>query len=77
MNHYVNCENAKKAVAMVVTYYPACKDGKEVNFYGDYETAEKYYECEKKDKMYQLGFKRAELYFRGVRNVWIEMVADD
>lgn len=77
MNHYVNCENAKKAVAKVVTYYPTCKDGKEVNFFGDYESAEKYYESTKENRMFQLGFEVAELYFRGVRNIWVEMVAED
>ena len=77
MNYYVNCENAKKAVAKVVTFYPACSEGKEVHFYGDYESASKHYERTKEDKMFQLGFERAELYFRGVRNIWIEMVTEE
>lgn len=76
-NYYKNCENAKKAVAKVVTYYPACSTGKEVHFYGDYESATDHYERAKKDKMFQLGMKRAELYFRGVRNIWIEMVTEE
>ena len=77
MNNYVNCENAKKAVAKVVTFYPACSKGKEVYFYGDYESASEHYERTKEDRMFQLGFERAELYFRGVGNKWIEMVAED
>ena len=77
MNNYVNCENAKKAVAKVVTFYPACSEGKEVHFYGDYESASKHYERTKEDKMFQLGFERAELYFRGVGNKWIQMVAEE
>lgn len=68
MNHYVNCENAKKAVAKVVTFYPACSKGKEVYFYGSYKSAADHYERTKED--------RAELYFRGVGNRWIEMVAE-
>lgn len=77
MNHYVNCENAKKAVAKVVTFYPACNKGKEVYFYGSYKSAADHYEGTKEDKMFQLGFERAELYFRGVGNKWIEMVAEE
>lgn len=76
-NYYKNCDNAKNAVAKVVTYYPACSTGKTVYFYGDYDSATDHYERTKKDKMVQLGMERAELYFRGVRNVWIEMVAED
>ena len=72
MNHYVNCENAKKPVAKVVTFYPACSKGKEVYFYGSYKSAADHYEGTKEDKMFQ----RAELYFRGVGNRWIEMVAE-
>lgn len=75
MNHYVNCENAKKAVAKVVTFFPACS--KEVYFYGDYESASEHYEITKENKMFQLGFQKAELYFRGVGNKWIEMVEED
>ena len=71
MNHYVNCKNAKKAVAKVVTFYPACSKGKEVYFYGSYKSAADHY-----DKMIELGYERAELYFRGVGNRWIEMVAE-
>lgn len=77
MNHYVNCENAKKAVAKVVTYFPGYKTGKVVHFFGDYESAEKYYESTNENRMFQLGFEVAELYFRGVRNIWVEMVAED
>ena len=44
MNHYVNCKNAKKAVAKVVTFFPACSKGKEVYFYGDYDMATEHYE---------------------------------
>lgn len=77
MNHYVNCESAKKAVAKIVTFFPACSKGKEVHFYGDYESASEYYERTKKYKTFQLGIERAELYFRGVGNKWIEMVAED
>ena len=71
MNNYVNCENAKKAVAKVVTFYPVSRKGKEVYFYGDYEYASDHY-----DKMIELGYERTELYFRGVGNRWIEMVAE-
>ena len=77
MNHYVNCENAKKAVAKVITFFPACSKGKEVYFYGDYDMATEHYEKAKKERIFQLGFERAELYFRGVGNKWIEMVAED
>lgn len=77
MNHYVNCKNAKKAVAKVVTFYPACSEGKNVYFYGDYESASKHYERTKEDKIFQLGVERADLYFRGVGNKWIEMVTED
>lgn len=77
MNHYLNCENAKKAVAKVVTFYPACSKGKEVYFYGSYKSAADHYERTKEDKMFQLGFERAELYFRGVGDKWIEMVAEE
>ena len=77
MNHYVNCENAKKAVAQVVTFFPASSEGKEVHFYGDYESASKHYERTKEERIFQLGFERAELYFRGVGNKWIEMVTED
>ena len=77
MNHYVNCENAKKAVAKVVTFYPVSRKGKEVYFYGSYKSAADHYERTKEDKMFQLGFERAELYFRGVRNIWIEMVTEE
>ena len=77
MNHYVNCKNAKKAVAKIVTFFPACSKGKEVHFYGDYESASGHYERIKKERIFQLGFERAELYFRGVGNKWIEMVAED
>ena len=76
-NYYKNCENAKNSVAKVVTYYPACNTGKEVHFYGDYESASEHYERTKEDKMFQLGFEKAELYFRGVGNKWIEMVAEE
>ena len=76
-NYYTNCENAKKAVAKVVTYLPACSTGKTVHFYGDYESATKAYEETKKNKMFQLGAERVELYFRGVRNIWIEMVTEE
>lgn len=72
MNHYLNCKNAKKAVAKVVTFYPVSRKGKEVYFYGDYESASDHY-----DKMIELGYERAELYFRGVGNRWIEMVAEE
>lgn len=75
MNHYVNCENAKKAVAKVVTFYPACS-GKEVYFYGSYKSAADHYERTKEDRMIQLGYEKTELYFRGVGNRWIEMVAE-
>ena len=71
MNHYVNCENAKKAVAKVVTFYPVSRKGKEVYFYGSYKSAADHY-----DKMIELGYERAELYFRGVGDKWIEMVAE-
>ena len=71
MNHYLNCKNGKKAVAKVVTFYPVSSKGKEVYFYGDYESAADHY-----DKMIELGYERTELYFRGVRNMWIEMVAE-
>ena len=71
MNHYVNCENAKKAVAKVVTFYPVSRKGKEVYFYGSYKSAADHY-----DKMIELGYERAELYFRGVGNKCIEMVAE-
>lgn len=77
MKHYVNCENEKKAVAKVVTFYPACSEGKEVYFYGSYKSAADHYERTKKYKTFQLGIERAELYFRGVGNKWIEMVAED
>ena len=77
MNHYVNCESAKKSVAKIVTFFPSCSKGKEVYFYGDYESASEHYERTKENKMFQLGFERAELYFRGVGNKWIEMVAED
>ena len=76
MNHYVNCENAKKAVAKVVTFFPVSRKGKEVYFYGDYDIATEHYERTKKYKTFQLGIERAELYFRGVGNRWIEMVAE-
>ena len=71
MNHYVNCKNAKKAVAKVVTFYPVSRKGKEVYFYGSYKSAADHY-----DKMIELGYEKAELYFRGVGNRWIEMVAE-
>ena len=71
MNHYLNCKNAKKAVAKVVTFYPVSRKGKEVYFYGDYESASDHY-----DKMIELGYEKEELYFRGVGNRWIEMVAE-
>ena len=77
MNHYLNCENAKKAVAKVVTFFPTCSEGKEVYFYGSYKSAADHYERAKEDKMIQLGFERAELYFRGVGNQWIEMVTEE
>ena len=77
MNIYVNCDNAKKAVAKVVTFYPACSKSKEVYFYGDYDIATKHYENALKQDIFQRGFERAELYFRGVGNKWIEMVAED
>lgn len=76
-NYYTNCKSAKNSVAKVVTYYPACNTGKEVHFYGDYESASEHYERTKKERIFQLGFERAELYFRGVGNKWIEMVAED
>ena len=76
-NYYKNCDNAKNAVAKVVTYFPACSTGKNVYFYGDYESATKAYEETKKNKIFQIGAEKVELYFRGVRNVWIEMVAED
>lgn len=77
MKHYVNCENEKKAVAKVVTFYPACSEGKEVYFYGSYKSAADHYERTKEERIFQLGIERAELYFRGVGNKWIEMVAED
>ena len=77
MNHYVNCKNAKKAVAKVVTFFPACSEGKEVYFYGDCDIATEHYERTKKYKTFQLGFERAELYFSGVGNKWIEIVAEE
>lgn len=73
---YVDCKSAQDAVAKVVTYFPACSEGKTVYFYGDYDSAADHYESTKGSKIFQLGFERAELYFRGVRNKWIEMVAE-
>ena len=77
MNHYVNCESAKKSVAKIVTFFPACSKGKEVYFYGNYDIATEHYENTLKQDIFQRGFERAELYFRGVGNKWIEMVAEN
>ena len=78
MYHYVNCENAKKAVAKVVTVWPTRRSSsKEVYFYGDYDTAEKNYELMMGLRAVELGMQPVSLYFKGVNNRWIEMVAED
>lgn len=78
MNHYVNCESAKKAVAKIVKIIPGvCIKGKDVYFYGDHKTAIDHYENTLNSKIFQIGAQRAELYFRGVGNKWIEMVAEE
>lgn len=77
MRHYVNCKNAKKAVAKIVTVWPAARSSKEVYFYGDYDTAEKNYELSMSLRTVELGMQLVSLYFRGVGNKWIEMVAED
>ena len=76
MRYYVNCESAKKAVAKIVTFFPACSKGKEVYFYGDYDTAEKNYELSMSLRTVELGMQQVSLYFKGVRNKWIERVAE-
>lgn len=77
MRHYVNCKSAKKAVAKIVTVWPAARSSKEVYFYGDYDTAEKNYELTMGLRTVELGMQLVSLYFRGVGNKWIEMVVED
>jgi hypothetical protein len=72
MTDYVDCKNAQSAVAKVVTELKTVSGlKKDVYYFSDYESAEKVYE----DGI-GWGFSDITLYFRGVRNKWIEMVAE-
>lgn len=75
MTQYVECRNAKEAKAKVITNW--ANGQKSVTFFGNPEVAEQNYEHKIESRMYELGaWTEVTLYFRGVRNQWIEMVEE-
>lgn len=73
---FYDCKNAQGAVAKVVTVYPAGDVTEKVEYFGNYADAEEKFGSKFFKDLRKKGLQQS-LWFRGVKNRWIEMVEEE